>query len=83
MNVAAIVAAMTAPRILLAIATLALAGCDSSVPPVDHERRVGSPVSVVSTPTSVDEGADDAVDCTDECGEPSCECLEDESRPEQ
>jgi len=48
---------MTAARIILALATIALAGCDGSAPSVDHERRVGSPVS-------------DTLDCPDECGEP-------------
>ena len=68
---------MTASGILVAVAWIAFAGCDGSAPPVERERRVGSPVSVVSTPTSLDEGAGDAFDCEDECGEPDCSCLVD------
>lgn len=67
---------MTASRIILAIATFALAACDASAPPLDREKRVGSPVSVVSTAAPVDEEAD-LLACEDECGEPDCSCLED------
>ena len=68
---------MTPSRIILAVATIALASCGAPAPPADHERRVGSPVSAVSAAATADDDTADLLDCEDECGEPDCSCVED------
>ena len=49
------------------MAMIAFAGCADTDPPVDHEKRVGSPVSIVAAAApDDDDDCGDALDCDDD-----------------